>query len=190
MTRNLVLLAIVAALALYMVIEFREGIRPRSTSEVASTPSVPTPSKSNVSRSVLEKIKHLRDIVERNPSDSKSALELAKMYQDGHNLPEAIAYYEHGLQRDQQNLVARIDYSLCLYEAGKQQEAMVQNFIVLNSDARNPQALYNLGAIYANRQRSDSARYYWTKLIDVHPNDDLAAQARQNLNALSGTKSK
>jgi TolA-binding protein len=75
---------------------------------------------------------------------------------------------------------------LCLYQRGDRREATAQNYIVLQDDPANQQALYNLGAIYANKQQSDSARYYWTKLIVLHPNNELALKAKQNLKLLNG----
>lgn len=186
MARKLFLLSAIAAAAAFAIIAFDHGLDRSKTDETAAPPDKNTPTKENVSKVVTEKIEHLKSVVARNPDDARTAFELAKMLQDGHNMPEAVKYYEVGLKSDKHNIAARIDYSLCLYQTGKHREAMAQNRAVLRDDPANPQALYNLGAIYANRAQSDSARYYWSKLVTVHPNDELAEKARKNLTLLGG----
>jgi len=160
-----------------------EAEKPKPTT---SSPVNPEPSKENVSKLVQEQITHLKEVVARNSDDAKSAFELARMLQDGHDAPGAMKYYELGLKADPKNVEARIDYSLCLYQTGKLQEAFHQNALVLKQDASNPHALYNMGSLYGNRGMSDSAAYYWRKLISSHPHDPLAQKAGENLKKLSG----
>jgi cytochrome c-type biogenesis protein CcmH/NrfG len=173
-----------------VVLQKTQEIKPLPMTESKSpvNPTAPEPSKENVSKQVHERIDHLKDVVTRKPSDARSAIELARTLQDGHDLEGALKYYELGLKADPRNIEARIDYSLCLYQAGKDQDAFVQNQKVLQQDASNAQALYNLGAIHANRGMSDSATYYWRSLIASHPNDNLAQKAKQNLKQLDGMK--
>ncbi len=152
------------------------------------SPVAPAPSKDNVSKTVQEKIGHLKDVVAKNPADSRTAFELARLLQDGHNTQEAIQYYEIGLKADARDNGARIDYSLCLYQLGREEDALKQNRIVLRSDGVNAQALFNIGAIHANRGVSDSAKYYWNKLITAHPGDALAVKAEENIKQLMNEK--
>ncbi|HCV42947.1 MAG TPA: hypothetical protein DGH68_05650 [Bacteroidetes bacterium] len=161
---------------------------PLTTSQSPVSPTSPPPSKENVGKQVQERIDHLKKVVAKKPSDARSSIELARTLQDGHDLQGALKYYESGLKADPRNLEARVDYSLCLYQAGREQEAFAQNALVLRQDASNVQALYNLGAIYANRGMNDSAAYYWRSLISAHPHNDLAQKATQNLRQLMGKK--
>jgi cytochrome c-type biogenesis protein CcmH/NrfG len=179
MAAGLVLGCALIVIAVQVTPEARP-LMPESPSPVSSAPS-----KENVSKQVGQQISHLKAVVAKNPKDGRSALELARTLQDGHDLVGAQKYYEIALKADPKNLAARIDYSLCLYQSGREREAFVQNAIVLNQDASNAQALYNLGAIYANRGRSDSARYYWQGLIAAHPHDELAKRAEGNLKQLA-----
>jgi cytochrome c-type biogenesis protein CcmH/NrfG len=161
---------------------------PLTASKLPVSPTSPEPSKDNVGKQVQERINHLKEVVAKKPSDARSSIELARTLQDGHDLQGALKYYALGLNADPRNLEARVDYSLCLYQAGKEQEAFAQNALVLRQDASNVQALYNLGAIYANRGMNDSAAYYWRSLISAHPHDDLAQKATQNLKQLAEKK--
>jgi cytochrome c-type biogenesis protein CcmH/NrfG len=174
------------ALAVVTIQWAPEVRQPQTSSASPVSPTSPAPSKENVSKQVQERIDHLKAVVVKKPSDARSALELARTLQDGHDLQGAAKYYELGLKADPRNVQARVDYSLCLYQSGKEQEAFTQNKIVLKQDASNAHALYNLGAIYANRGLGDSARYYWKHLISSHPHEDLAQKAEQNLKQLAG----
>ena len=155
--------------------------------KVASTSPVgPAPSKKNVSKLVEERINHLKDVVAKHPSNATSAFELARTLQDGHDTTGALKYYAIGLLADPRNVAARVDYSLCLYQSGREEEAFRQNVKVLQQDASNAHALYNIGAIYGNRGMSDSAQYYWGRLISSHPHDELARKAGKNPKLLAG----
>jgi tetratricopeptide (TPR) repeat protein len=158
------------------------------TASPPPSPVAPTPSKDNVSKTVQEKIGHLKDVVAKNPADSRTAFELARLLQDGHSTQEAIQYYEIGLKADARDIGARIEYSLCLYQLGREEDALKQNRIVLRGDGVNAQALFNIGAIHANRGMSDSAMYYWNRLITAHPGDALAVKAKENIKQLVNEK--
>lgn len=182
-TKVVIVAGLVLGCALTLIaIQVTPEVRPSKL--VATSPVNPAPSKENVSKQVEQQIGHLKAVVSKNPKDARSALELARTLQDGHDLTGAQKYYQIALKADPKNLPARIDYSLCLYQSGREQEALGQNALVLRQDASNAQALYNLGAIYANRGRSDSARYYWKTLVAAHPDDELAKRAEGNLKQL------
>jgi cytochrome c-type biogenesis protein CcmH/NrfG len=171
-----------------VVVALQQAPEVQAPQVASQSPVNPAPSKENVAKQVQERIGHLKDVVAKNPAESRSALELARTLQDGHDLAGALRYYEIGLKADPKNLDARVDYSLCLYQSGKEEEAFAQNAIVLRHDALNAQALFNVGAIYGNRGMADSAAYYWKKLIASHPHNDLAQKAEQNLKQLVDKK--
>ena len=181
-------LLLVAALVVVVMQQTPSGKPTPTISQSPVNPTSPAPSKDNVGKQVQERIDHLKDVVAKKPSDARSSIELARTLHDGHDLEGALKYYALGLKADPGNLEARVDYSLCLYQAGKEQEAFAQNALVLRQDVSNVQALYNLGAIYANRGMNDSAAYYWRSLISSHPKDDLAQKASQNLKQIAGKK--
>jgi cytochrome c-type biogenesis protein CcmH/NrfG len=174
----------IVLLVMIVVVAVQRTTDVQPAQSTVRSPMNPTPTKENVAKQVQERIEHLRSVVEKNPDEARSALELARTLQDGHDLAGALQYYEIGLTADPKNLDARVDYSLCLYQSGREEEAFAQNAIVLRHDASNAQALFNLGAIYGNRGMADSAAYYWKKLIASHPHNDLSQKAEQNLKQL------
>jgi len=139
-----------------------------------------------VSQSVKEKITHLRHIVDKDPRNSRAAFELAQLLQDSHDNREAAKFYARGLESDSLNNAARVDYALCLYEIGNMSDALEQSRIVLRNNPVHAEALFNVGAIFANSANRDSAEIYWSKLISNHPGHELADRAKDNLRLLRG----
>lgn len=169
-------------------------IAQRDRGEVATVPTVdphtglssdPVPSKENVSESVKLKAGELRHIIERDPDDATRVFELARLLQDSHNMGEAATLYERGLTLRPEDHDARVDYAVCLFESGRKADALVQTRRVLRADPGNAKALYNAGALHGNNGIRDSAQFYWEKLMRMHPDDDLAAQAKANLGRLA-----
>jgi Flp pilus assembly protein TadD len=186
-TKVILSVAAILVVVLVIVVMQREEGSPEQPAQREAA-LAPEPSKENVSGVVREKIEHLREVVARNPRDTRSAFELARLLQDGHDLAGAITYYELGLKTAGKDTNARIDYSLCLYQSGREEEALAQNRIVLRLDGTNAKALYNLGALHANRGTVDSARFYWRSLRELHPNEELSRAAEKNLEELSGQR--
>lgn len=179
----------VLALVLVVGIAAAVFLREEPVKKDAAPPASPhsdeaPPSRENVSQGVRETIAHLKSVVETDPSDVVSMIRLARMLHDAHNASEAAVYYERAISLDGRNDSLRVDYSLCLFEMGRVQEALQQNMVVYRRDHRNTQALYNLGAIHANTGRKDSAITYWNRLISTAPEDPLADRARQGIRQL------
>jgi tetratricopeptide (TPR) repeat protein len=146
---------------------------------------LPAPTKDNVSKELTAHIKHLKDVVRNNPEESASALQLARLLQDGHDLKGALEYYSIGLKGMPSNNVARIDYALCLYSDGQADEAMKQSRIVSKNEPKNIQACYNIGSLYANRGVKDSAIAYWSKVIEYQPKSDLAKKSKEHIKTIT-----
>jgi len=146
---------------------------------------LPAPTKENVSKELTAQIKHLKEVVKNNPEESASALQLARLLQDGHDLKGALEYYAIGLKGMPSNTAARIDYSLCLYSDGQADEAMTQSKLVFRNEPKNIQACYNIGSLYANRGVKDSAIAYWSKVIEYQPKSDLAKKSKEHIKTIT-----
>lgn len=153
---------------------------------VAAPPpgQTPAPSKDNVSQGVLRRMEELQHVVEKDPRDAVALLELAHLYQDGHNMAQALQYYARSLEAAPTQIDARVDFAVCLFETGKREEAMKQTQIVLTQEPSNLKGLYNAGAIYGNMGVKDSAAYYWSKLLKLGGDDNLVARAKANLSKI------
>ena len=182
------LLALVCVSGIVIVVALHDNGAPTTVASeepaIPAPPGVDAPSKENASTSVKETIGHLREVVSRNPNDAAALLELATLLQNAHAPGEAVAFYERGLRIDSLNIDARIDYALCLFELGRPADALTQSREVVRFDPGNPKGLYNMGAIQANGARSDSAEFYWNRLVELHPDHEMAKQARESLGRL------
>ncbi len=182
-------LVLVAAVTIAVLLRDKPKDSPATASEGhGQLPSSPhesdQPSKENASQNVKDAITHLRKLVKDDPTNTDTMFELARLLQNSHNPTEALTYYKKGLRIKPDRVDARIDYSLCLFETGRGQDALEQNRIIIRHDPTNAKALYNIGAVHANTGLKDSAEFYWSRLISIHPDDDLAKQARANIGKL------
>ena len=184
--------ALAVALIIAVMTQHEPGVTPPAPpAEMGKLPVSPSkeeaPSKENASQNIKDATAHLRELVEKDPTNAATMLELARFLQNAHHPGEALAYYEKGLRIDPGNVDARIDYSLCLFETGRGQDALEQNRIVLKHDPGNTKALYNIGAVHANTGLRDSAEFYWKRLISMHPEDTLSEHARASISRLHET---
>jgi precorrin-6B methylase 2 len=69
-------------------------------------------------------------------------------------------------------------------------EALEQNRKAAALQPRNLKALYNIGAVYANMGANDSAEVYWSRVISIDADDDMAKQAEANIRKLHGDSQK
>jgi Flp pilus assembly protein TadD len=74
-----------------------------------------------------------------------------------------------------------------LSEAGDAAGALEITAKLVAEDPRNPEALYNLGALYANAGDIPKAREYWAKATQVAPGSDGATRARTALDRTAST---
>lgn len=187
MTRRM---GVAAALLIVAAIVAVLASRQREEVPAAVEPPIPAhapgsggdgPSAANVHPSVTGRIRELNDRIATGDSSDGTLLELARILQDAHREREAAVWYGLLLEKSPGSISARIDYAQVLASLGRDGDALVQTRMVLARDPGHPAALYNAGALHANMGRPDSAVRYWKKLVALHPDDTLAAKARQNL---------
>jgi len=114
------------------------------------------------------------------PGHGPIALELANLYFTSGQFEKAIEFYREFLKTDttRQGWLVRLDISRSLASLGRTDEAIGELKIMLRDHPGHAGALYNLGAIEANRGNYDAARESWAELIQLHPQDTLALYAR------------
>ncbi len=114
------------------------------------------------------------------PGHGPVALELANLYfQDG-QFEKAIEFYRTFLKDDttSDGWLVKLDISRSLAALGRTDEAIAELKSLLKDHPGHAGALYNLGAIEANRGNHDAARVSWNELIQLHPQDTLAIYAQ------------
>lgn len=131
-------------------------------------------------------IQMLEAMWKEHPDHAPIALQLGNLYSAEGAHPMAIRYYREFLKLDTSSTgwEVRLDISRSLYTMGRMDEAKNEVRELLKRDRFHPGGLYNMGAIMANTNQTDSARFYWEQLIAKHPQDTLARFAKESLGKL------
>lgn len=128
---------------------------------------------------ILDEIERLRRKVEENPDDMQSTLILANLLHDSHLFEQAILYYSRYLSVNEEDVNARVDMAICLFEIGRSDEAIEEIEKALKYDPNHQLAYYNLGVIYLGKGEIQKANEYFRKCINIDPDSRAARQARQ-----------
>lgn len=93
------------------------------------------------------------------------------------------------VQREPENLDARIDLGVVYFNAGEIEEAGNQWQAVLDADPDNIPALYSMGFYYLSLDPPDEsgARETWSRVVELDPDSEEAANATSHLQSLIGT---
>ncbi len=133
-----------------------------------------------------DEITMLEAMWKEHPNHAPIALQLGNLYSAEGAHPMAIRYYREFLKLDTSSTgwEVRLDISRSLYAMGRMEEAKNEVRELLKHEPAHAGGLYNMGAIMANTNQTDSARVYWERLIAKHPQDTLALFAKQSLGQL------
>jgi len=124
------------------------------------------------------------------PGHGPVALELANLYYQDGQYEMAIQFYREFLKTDTSanGYLVHLDLSRSLSALNRTDEAIAELQVILKDHPGHSGALYNLGAIEANRGNHDAARGYWNELIKQNPQDTLAIYAQGALPKLKPAK--
>lgn len=133
------------------------------------------------SADVLNEIDRLRQVVDKNPADLVSTLKLSNMLQDNGMFDQAVVYYKRYLDKIPDNIDARVDYGVTLYEGGHTQDAIDQLNQTIKMNPKHQKAYFNLGIVYLNAGEVDKSNEALKKCVSIDPNSDVGKQAQQIL---------
>ncbi|MBK6765700.1 MAG: tetratricopeptide repeat protein [bacterium] len=124
------------------------------------------------------------------PGHGPVALELANLYYQDGQYEKAVQFYREFLKNDTTSTgwLVHLDLSRSFSALGRADEAIGELQLILKDHSGHSGALYNLGAIEANRGNHDAARKHWTERIGLHPQDTLAVYAQGALPKLKPVK--
>jgi tetratricopeptide (TPR) repeat protein len=148
-----------------------------------SAPETPKadPSADNVSQGYFQQVKQLKEYLNTHPQDTTHILRLARLYQDGHQPELAVNYYEQYLRVRPDHMQSWLDLANCYGMLKNWSKAMYATRTALRKHPQQISARYNLGAIYANLGKMDSARVVWQAVAADDSDPHVQQMAQQSL---------
>ncbi len=134
---------------------------------------------------VFRQIDSLKNAVATNPKDVGALAHLGALFDMAGKYEQAAGYYRDLLAVEPENVEARMNYAGALFNNNEREKALAELHSVLEYRSNYDYAMYNLGVIYAAQHEHDKAKEWWEKVIALNANSDLAARARQSLDAMA-----
>jgi len=145
----------------------------------AMSNSVENPGTSGHDLKVLEKA------LIKKPGHTPVLMNLARLEEQKGQLDDAALHLKEIVDRESENLEAKLELGRVLFQRGDVQGALEQTQAILKVQPGNPDALYNVGAIYGNLGNASLAREYWARLIALAPQSESGKRAQRMLPQLA-----
>ncbi len=163
------------------LLEQRHESTPASVSSSSSAPA----SSSNSTADRVHELKALQEELAKKPEHPPILLRMAQLSSELGKPADAISYLERLVKADPKNVDGRLELGRLLYESNDVQGSMRETAKILEINPKQVDALYNLGAIYANLNNAATARTYWTRAVASDPGSDSGKRAREGLEKLN-----
>jgi tetratricopeptide (TPR) repeat protein len=129
----------------------------------------------------LEQINSLQAVVDKNPGDKESLLQLAHMYNDSGMKEKAILRYTQYLKMDPRNTDVLVDMGVCYFETGKNDMAIASMEKALKINPRHQIANLNLGIVNMSAGNPEKAKVYWKTANEIDPTNEIGQKAKELL---------
>ena len=119
---------------------------------------------------VFEEINALKAAIEKDPKDVKALLRLANMYHDSRKFDQAVDFYKRALAITPEDVDARTDMGICLYEMGRADEAIAAFRTSLQHGPKHWQTWLNLGIVsLSGKNDVRTATEAFAKVEELNP---------------------
>lgn len=132
-------------------------------------------------------LKELGVDLQKKPGHIPVLLRMAQLERQKGELDDAAGHLQQAVKSEPANQDAHLELGRLLYERKDISGAIAETQKVLDLNPKQVDALYNMGAIYANLGNVERARSYWSKAVAVDPASDSGQKARSGLTKLGGT---
>jgi tetratricopeptide (TPR) repeat protein len=131
------------------------------------------------------RVAQLRAEAERDPRNASAPAQLGNLYFDSERFEEAARWYEAALKVDPRNVNVSTDLGIAYYYTNQPDRALEQFEKSLAIDPVHTKTLLNIGVVRAwGKQDLDGAARAWERVVEVAPNSEEAARARQGLEGI------
>lgn len=118
------------------------------------------------------------------PTDYAGLVDAGNHNMDAGDFALAAECYRRALAIDGSNTNVRTDYGACLHGMGLPQRALEEFHKVLTQEPSHTIAIFNCGVVFADMQQKDSAKFYWTRYLQMDPQGSAAESAKKLLKDL------
>jgi len=169
------------AASLLMLDQHRDS---SSAPSPAASPGA-TPSSGNPAADRAHELKALQQELEQKPGHAPILLRMAQISSELGKRADAISYLQQLVKADPKSVDGHLELGRLLYENKDVEGSLRETLKILDINPKQVDALYNLGAIYANLNNAQLARTYWNRAVASDPNSDSGKRARDGLNKLA-----
>jgi tetratricopeptide (TPR) repeat protein len=127
----------------------------------------------------------LRSEAERDRSNAAARVQLGNLYFDSERYEEAARWYSEALQIDPRQVDVSTDLGIAYYYTNQPDRALEQFDKSLAIDPNHSKTLLNIGVVRAfGKQDLEGAAKAWQRVLEVAPNSEEAARAKQGLDGI------
>jgi Flp pilus assembly protein TadD len=149
-----------------------------------------SPSGDNVNHGYYQQVRTFEARLEENADDTTAMRSLGRLLQDAHQDEDAVRWYTRYLELNPASSEVRVDLGSALAASGDLTGAEGAMEALLEQHPDDPRALYNLGAIAANRGDAETARSIWNRALKLKLEPDLEETVASALSRLDGHSSR
>lgn len=128
----------------------------------------------------------IEDSLAARPLDSMLVVSAANISYDLGQFDKASRYYRRFLDAINPSASAvRVDYAYCLFQTGKQSDAIAELEAVIQNEPKNQSALFNMAVMYTQMSRMDKAMLWFKRCQQADPSSPIGQRATVALDELS-----
>ena len=145
------------------------------------------PALANTRAAVIDeaKVRALKSVAEREPSNAKPRIDLGNLYFDAERYDDAIMWYEAALKLEPRDVNLSTDLGVCYYYTNQPDKALAQFDKSLAIDPKHAKTLLNLGIVRAfGKQDLAGATKAWEQVMAIDPNSPEGQAAKRALDTL------
>jgi len=131
-------------------------------------------------------LKELGVQLQKRPGHTPVLMRMAQIEREKGKLDDAATHLREVVHNEPENADAHLELGRNLYEKGDLNGGISETETVLKINPKQVDALYNLGAIYANLGNTERARLYWTRAVQADANAESGRKAREALTKIGG----
>ena len=145
------------------------------------------PAQANTRAAVIDeaKVRALKSVAEREPSNAKPRIDLGNLYFDAERYDDAIMWYEQALKLMPNDANLSTDLGVCYYYTNQPDKALAQFDKSLKLDAKHTKTLLNVGIVKAfGKQDLQGATEAWQEVLKIAPDSPEGQAAKRALDSL------